>query len=176
MEEKQANRDAEKISKMGNLAGQFTSSFDDILSDIKTRTYEEQEEIYTGFIKLIEQRCLLIARRDLAAKLKDSMRKPVVSTDTRDEKPSLRGEKQKQLESTTRDPQLPDIIAATTSVPEDESKTKPQIITAAERESPRQITSTTNTGSRIKKQKVNRSGPTTTSAKTKSSKTKKNNR
>jgi hypothetical protein len=40
---------------MGNLAIQFTSSFDDILSDIKIRTYEEQEQIFTGFIKLIEQ-------------------------------------------------------------------------------------------------------------------------
>ena len=78
VEEKQANRDAEKILKMGNLAIQFTSSFDDILSDIKTRTYEQQEQIYTGFIKLIEQqRDLLIARRDLAAKLKESVQKPV---------------------------------------------------------------------------------------------------
>jgi hypothetical protein len=49
---------------MGNLAGQFTSSFDDILSDIKTRTYEEQEEIYTGFKLIEQQRDLLIARRD----------------------------------------------------------------------------------------------------------------
>jgi hypothetical protein len=55
LEEKQAKGDAEKISKMGNLANQFTNSFDDILSEIKTRTYEEQEDIYTGFIKLIEQ-------------------------------------------------------------------------------------------------------------------------
>lgn len=62
------------------------------------------------------------------------------------------------------------------SVPEDESKTKPQIITAAERESPEQITATTDTELRVKKQKVNRSDPTTTSAKTKSFKTKKNNR
>src|ERR671932_1439344 len=83
VEKKQANRDAEKISKMGSLATQFTSSFDDILSDIKTRTYEEQEEIYTGFIKLIEQqRDLLITRRDLAAKLKDSVQKPVVDATT----------------------------------------------------------------------------------------------
>ena len=35
VEEKQANKDAEKISKMGNLASQFTSSFDDILSEVK---------------------------------------------------------------------------------------------------------------------------------------------
>src|SRR5919197_3743024 len=90
VEEKQANRDAEKISKMGNLASQFTSSFDEILSDIKTRTYAQQEQIYTGFIKLIEQqRDLLIARRDLAAKLKDSVQKPVVDATTT-EKPLIR--------------------------------------------------------------------------------------
>src|ERR687886_2909971 len=100
LEEKQANRDAEKISKMGNLAIQFTSSFDDVLSDIKTRTYEEQEEIYTGFIKLIEQqRDLLIARRDLAAKLKDSIRRPVVGS-LATETPTL--EQKQQLE-----PELP---------------------------------------------------------------------
>jgi hypothetical protein len=172
IEEKQANRDAKKISKMGNLAIQFTSSFDDILSDIKIRTFEEQEQIYTGFIKLIEQqRDLLIARKDLAAKLKDSVQKPVVDA-TMTEKPSIRGEKQRQLESAPQDPQLPEISAATTG--EDESKTKPQIITAAERESPEQITAAANTGSRIKKQKVNRSSPTKTSIKTKSSKLKKN--
>src|ERR687885_1410580 len=98
VEEKQANKDAEKISKMGDLAIQFPSSFDDILSDIKTRTYEEQEEIYTGFVKLIEQqRDLLIARRDLAAKLKDSVQKPVVDAtmakkafDKRNEKTTTR--------------------------------------------------------------------------------------
>jgi hypothetical protein len=174
VEEKQANKDAEKISKMGNLAIQFTSSFDDILSDIKTRTYEEQEQIYIGFIKLIEQqRDLLIARRDLAAKLKDSVQKPVVDA-AATEKP-LRGEKQQQLESTPQDPLLPEIIAATTGG--DESKTKPQIITAAERESPEQITAATaNTGSRIKKQKINPSDPAKTSVKTKSSKLKKNSR
>src|SRR5919201_2631939 len=101
VEEKQANRDAEKISKMGNLASQFTSSFDEILSDIKTRTYAQQEQIYTGFIKLIEQqRDLLIARRDLAAKLKDSIQKPVVSItndSTTTEKHSLIRGKQQQL-------------------------------------------------------------------------------
>src|SRR5919202_4630951 len=142
VEEKQAKRDAENISKMGNLAIQFTSSFDDILSDIKTRTYEEQEEIYTGFIKLIEQqRDLLIARRGLAAKLKDSVQKPVVDATTT-EKPLIRELKKQQLESPPQDPQLPEIIAATTA--EDKSKTKPQIITAAENESPEQITATAN--------------------------------
>jgi hypothetical protein len=193
VEEKQANRDAEKISKMGNLATQFTSSFDEILSDIRTRTYEEQEQIYTGFIKLVEQqRDLLMARRDLAVKLKDSVRKTVVDTTTT-KNSSLRGKRQRKLglvkESelpAPRDPQLPEIIADTTSTAEDESKGEPQIMTAAERESPEQITAdgssrwsrTTadNTEAHIKKQKLNRSSPTKTSTKTKSSKVKKNRR
>ncbi len=53
--EKQARADAEKISKMGDLATQFTNSFEDILSEIRTREYIEQEQIYRGFLKLIEQ-------------------------------------------------------------------------------------------------------------------------
>src|SRR5215212_5369463 len=188
VEEKQANRDAEKISKMGNLASQFTYSFDNILSEIKTRTYEEQEEIYSGFIKLIEQqRDLLVARRDLAAKLKDSVRKPVVGTtndNTTSEKASLIGEKQQQLGVVrepelppSQDPQLPEIISTTSA--EDESKTKPQIITAAEEEEqpPEQITaSTANTESQIKKHKISRSELSKTSPKTKSSKVKKKSR
>ena len=53
---------------------QFTSSFEDIVSEIRTRTYAEQEEIYLGFLKLMEQqRGLLIARRDLTTKLKSSV-------------------------------------------------------------------------------------------------------
>jgi hypothetical protein len=183
VEEKQANRDAEKISKMGGLASQFTNSFDDILTEIKTKTYEEQEQIYKGFIKLIEQqRDLLIARRDLAAKLKDSIQKPVVGItnySTTTEKHSLIGEKQQQLGvlkepelPSSQEPQLPEIIAATSA--EDESKTKAQIITAAQEEPSEQITaSTANNESQIKKQSVNRSGPSKTSPKTKSSKVKK---
>ena len=158
LEEKQANRDAEKISKMGNLAIQFTSSFDDVLSDIKTRTYEEQEQIYTGFIKLIEQqRDLLVASRDLAMKLKDSIRRPVVgaAATTTTEKAFVNRKKQQQLGLVkepellpSQDPQLPEIIAATTSAAEDESNKEPQIITAAERESPEQTTDAT-AGARI---------------------------
>jgi len=186
VEEKQANRDAEKISKMGNLAIQFTNSFDDILSDIKTRTYKEREQIYTGFIKLIEQqRDLLIARRDLAIKLKDSIRRPVVgAAASTTEKPSLIGKKQQQLGvvkepelPTSQKPQLPEIIAATTSDAENGSNKEPQLITAAEEEPPEQITaSTANTESQIKKQKINRSGSSKTSPKTKSPKVKKKSR
>lgn len=60
-----------------------------------------------------------------------------------------------------QDPQLPEIISATSA--EDESKIKPQIITAAEEEPPEQITaSTANTESQIKKQKIDQSGPSKT--------------
>jgi hypothetical protein len=49
----------------------FSSSFDDILSEISPRTYEEQEYIYKGFIKLLDQqRELVTTRKDLAIKLK----------------------------------------------------------------------------------------------------------
>lgn len=47
LEEKQTKSDAEKISKMGSLASQFTNSFADILPEIKTKIHEEQEEIYS---------------------------------------------------------------------------------------------------------------------------------
>ena len=65
---------------MGDLALQFSSSFDDILSEISlTRTYAEQEQIYKGFIRLIQlQRKLLVARKELAAKLKDSVHEPIL--------------------------------------------------------------------------------------------------
>jgi hypothetical protein len=45
------------------------------MTEIKTaHTYEEQEQIYDGFIKLLEQqRELLLARKDLASKLKSSV-------------------------------------------------------------------------------------------------------
>jgi hypothetical protein len=78
-EERQVEKDAENISKMGELATQFTNSFEDVLSEIRTRTYAEQEQIYLGFIKLIDQqRELILARKDLATRLKASVRKPVV--------------------------------------------------------------------------------------------------
>ena len=175
VEEKQANRDAEKISKMGSLAAQFTSSFDDILSEIKTKTYQEQEEIYTGFIKLIEQqRNFLIARRDLAAKLKDSIRRPVVSS-IATENPALEQKQQLKPElPSTQDPQLPEIIAATTAnTDQDQLNNEPQTVTGAESE---QITSpATNTESSMKKRKIGRSSSTnkTPAVKPKSSKIKK---
>src|SRR5215208_6839019 len=106
-EERQIERDAENISKMGELATQFTNSFEDILSEIRTKTYAEQEQIYLGFIKLIDQqRELILARRDLATRLKASVRKPVVALkgsedidklSTNLQSPQLQGQQQPQL-------------------------------------------------------------------------------
>ncbi len=77
--EKQAAMDAEAISRMGGLAMEFADSFEDVLSEIRTRTYAEQVQIYTGFLKLMDQqRDLVLARRDLAARLRDSVSVPVV--------------------------------------------------------------------------------------------------
>jgi hypothetical protein len=75
IEENQAQKDAQKISKMGRLAATFTDSFDQVMTEIKTaHTYEEQEQIYDGFIKLLEQqRELLLTRKELASKLKSSV-------------------------------------------------------------------------------------------------------
>ena len=60
---------------MGDLALQFSSSFDDIVSEISsTRTYAEQEQIYRGFIRLIGlQRKLLVARKELACQVKRAL-------------------------------------------------------------------------------------------------------
>jgi hypothetical protein len=79
--EKRAEMDAEAISRMGNLAMQFADAFEDVLSEIRTRTFAEQEQIYTGFIKLMDQqRDLVLARRDMAARLKVSVDVPVVES------------------------------------------------------------------------------------------------
>ena len=90
--------------------------------------------------------------------------------------------KKQQLESAPRGPQLPEIIAATTTA-EDEPKTKPQIITAAEKESSVQLTDNDKSSPRsrsttasVKNKKANRSSSTKTSSTTaKDSKLKKNN-
>jgi hypothetical protein len=106
-EERQVERDAENISKMGELATQFTNSFEDVLSEIRTRTYAEQEQIYLGFIKLIDQqRELILARKDLSTRLKASVRKPVVVLGGSEDidklpknlqAPELQGQQQPQL-------------------------------------------------------------------------------
>jgi len=79
--ERQAEMDSESISKMGSLALRFADSFEDVLSEIRTRTFADQVQIYTGFLKLMDQqRDLVIARRDMANRLKDSVSTPVVDT------------------------------------------------------------------------------------------------
>jgi hypothetical protein len=85
--EKRAEMDGEAISRMGDLAMRFADSFEDILSEIRTRTYTEQAQIYTGFIKLIDQqRTLVLARREFAERLKDSVNVPVVGPQDQDTK------------------------------------------------------------------------------------------
>jgi hypothetical protein len=85
--EKRAEMDGEAISRMGDLAMRFADSFEDILSEIRTRTYTEQAQIYTGFIKLIDQqRTLVLARREFAERLKDSVNVPVVGAQDQDTK------------------------------------------------------------------------------------------
>jgi hypothetical protein len=80
-EAKQAAMDRESISRMGALASTFSESYEDILTAIRTRTYGDQVEIYTGFAKLLDQqRQLVMARRDLAIRLRDSVDVPVVET------------------------------------------------------------------------------------------------
>lgn len=99
-EAKQAAMDLEAISKMGDLSGRFANSFEDVLSEIRTRNYAEQEQIYTGFLRLMDyQRELVLARRDLATRLKNSVDNPVVTMDDINRPPRRR------LKSP---PQLPD--------------------------------------------------------------------
>jgi hypothetical protein len=133
-EERKAEKDAEKISKMGDLAVQISSSFGDIVSEISsTRTYAEQEQIYKGFIKLIEQqRELLVARKDLAAKLKDSVQEPIAVNNKIKQLQLTEGKKQqkqlsKESELPMPEPQLPETISTTVATNEEKIKSKPQI-------------------------------------------------
>ena len=78
-EAKQASLDRDAIGRMGSLAGTFSESFEEILTEVRTRTYGDQVDIYTGFVKLLDQqRQLVMARRDLAVRLRDSVGVPVV--------------------------------------------------------------------------------------------------
>ena len=43
--------DAEAISRMGDLAMRFADSFEDVLSEIRTKTYAEQMQNLTRFYK-----------------------------------------------------------------------------------------------------------------------------
>lgn len=81
-DDKKAEMDADSISKMGVLAPQFSDAFEEILLEVRNRSYAEQEQIYNGFLRLMDyQRDLLVARRDMAARLKDTVRLPVVNSD-----------------------------------------------------------------------------------------------
>jgi hypothetical protein len=158
--EKQADKDAEKISKMGDLATQFTSSFEDILSEVRTRTCAEQEQIYIGFLKLMEQQHgLLVARKDLAAKLKGSVQtKPSLASTTKPH--PLRGKEQPRLSKEPELPQLPSISqeqrqlseivtpsALTKDTSEELKTTKPQTISPSKKESHEQIKGGKSSGS-----------------------------
>ena len=103
IEENQAQKDAQKISKIGELAATFTDSFDQVMTEIKTaHTYQEQEQIYDGFIKLLEQqRELLLARKELASKLKSSVTESLSNRPVDDTKMPERSET-KQNEEKTR--------------------------------------------------------------------------
>jgi hypothetical protein len=109
--EKQTQRDAEKISKMGGLATQLTNSFDNILFEIETRSYAEQEQIYKGLLKLMnQQRKLVKARRDLATELKGSVDKPVVNETRKEgEEHSIaaRNEEDQRQKQLPKEPELP---------------------------------------------------------------------
>jgi hypothetical protein len=110
--EKQAEMDAEAISRMGDLAMRFADSFEDVLSEIRTRTYAEQMQIYTGFIKLIDQqRTLVVARRDFAERLKDSINVPVVEPGDMENR---------ELKAP---PELPEELGESRSLPERKSTT-----------------------------------------------------
>lgn len=141
-EQRKAENDAEEISKMGDLALQFSTSFEDIMSEISlTRTYAEQEQIYKGFIRLIQlQRKLLVARKELAAKLKDSVDKPLLIIKNNDmKKPHLTQIKQNQLNKESELPlpqpepesELPETIS---SAEEEKIKPKPRTKIAPKKE------------------------------------------
>ena len=120
-EERQVERDAEYISKMGEFATQFTNSFEDVLSEIRTKTYAEQEQIYLGFIKLIDQqRELILARKDLATRLKASVRKPVVALGGSEDIDKLPKNLQEPQLQEQQQPQLPEEMISQEQLKEDE--------------------------------------------------------
>jgi hypothetical protein len=99
IEERQIQKDEQRISKMGELASTYTDSFDQAMSEIRTtHTYAEQEQIYDGFMKLLEkQREFVSARKDLASKLKSSITDPMPSDNVTNNTESLKpGQAQKQ--------------------------------------------------------------------------------
>jgi hypothetical protein len=123
--EKQTQKDAEKISKMGSLATELTNSFNNVLLEIETRPYAEQVQIYKGLLKLMnQQRKLVKAREDLATKLKGSVLRPIHNKSRNAAEDSSLGrneedQKQKQLPKepvlSMPEPQLPELNIANTT-------------------------------------------------------------
>jgi hypothetical protein len=123
--EKQTQKDAEKISKMGSLATELTNSFNNVLLEIETRPYAEQVQIYKGLLKLMnQQRKLVKAREDLATKLKGSVLRPIHNKSRKAAEDSSLGrneedQKQKQLPKEPvlpmPEPQLPELNIANTT-------------------------------------------------------------
>jgi hypothetical protein len=69
-DDKLARSDNEKIASMGNLAIRFNKVYDQMLGEIRTKPYSEQENIYAGLITLLDyQRQLAVARKDMAARI-----------------------------------------------------------------------------------------------------------
>jgi hypothetical protein len=147
-EQRKAESDAQEISKMGDLALKFSTSFDNIISEISlTRTYAEQEQIYKGFIKLVQlQRKLLVARKELAAKLKGSVDEPllIINNDDDIKQLQLTQDKQNQFNKESElllpqpQPQLPKTI--NTVKEEKIKKSKPQIKIAAKKDQNIEVT------------------------------------
>ncbi|HZT34516.1 MAG TPA: hypothetical protein VFA15_01240 [Nitrososphaera sp.] len=80
IDEKKAESDAKAISNMGWLAAAFADSFEDIFLEIRKKSYSEQERALEGFMRLIDsQREIVVAQRDMAAKLKKAVPEPVIS-------------------------------------------------------------------------------------------------
>src|SRR3954469_3277512 len=152
-EERKAENDAKKISKMGDLALQFSTSFDDILSEISlTRTYAEQEQIYKGFIRLIQmQRKLLVARKELATKLKGAVHEPILINNNNNnnnndiKQPELTQDTQNQLNKASElpmpQPQLPKTISTAEEEEEEKIKSKPRIKMVTKKDSDIEVTS-----------------------------------
>jgi hypothetical protein len=106
---KKAEYDARMIGRMGGLAPRYAETFDEILAEIKTRSYAEQELIYSGFLKLMDyQRDLVVARRAMAARLKDAVPLPVASPDDMN-----KGKKTRRGITERKTPALPDISGET---------------------------------------------------------------
>jgi hypothetical protein len=102
---------------MASLATELTNSFSNVLLEIETRPYAEQEQIYKGLLKLMNhQRKLVKARQDLATKLKGSDESRKAAEEHSSVGSNEEDQKQKQLpkEPVLPMPQLPEINIANT--------------------------------------------------------------